>query len=102
MIMNTWLRLILFAVAAVACSLTSQAHEIVYTASLTGPDENPPNSSVGVGFVRITIDFDLFTMRVEASFDDLQGTVTAAHVHAATTVPFTGNAGVATQTPTFQ
>jgi len=40
-------------------------------------------------------------MRVVVSFSGLTGTTTASHIHAATTVPGTGTAGVATQTPTF-
>ena len=49
----------------------------------------------------MTIDFDLFTMRVEADFSALQGTVMTAHIHAATPVQNSGTAGVATQTPSF-
>jgi hypothetical protein len=79
----------------------AQAHEVVYAARLSGPDESPANDSTGVGFAKITLDFDLFTMRVEADFGDLQGTVTASHIHAPTAVPFAGTAGVATQTPSF-
>ncbi len=79
----------------------ASAHEVVYAARLSGPDENPSNNSTGVGFAKITLDFDLFTMRVEAQFDALEGTVTASHIHAPTAVPFSGTAGVATQTPSF-
>ncbi|MFL6531530.1 MAG: CHRD domain-containing protein [Chthoniobacterales bacterium] len=67
-----------------------------------GPNENPANDSTGTGFVRITLDFDLFTMRVEAEFANLVGMTTAAHIHAATATPLSGNAGVATQTPSFE
>src|SRR3954470_6321132 len=81
--------------------LSARAHERIYTASLSGPNESPANASPGTGSVIITIDLDLFTMRVEASFSGLQGTVTAAHIHAATATPFSGTAGVATQTPSF-
>jgi CHRD domain len=41
-------------------------------------------------------------MRVQSNFSGLIGTVTAAHIHAATPSPFIGNAGVATVTPTFK
>ncbi len=40
-------------------------------------------------------------MRVQASFSGLLGNTTASHIHAATTVPGAGTAGVATQTPSF-
>ncbi len=95
-------RLIMFLLAATTIGpRTATAHELEYGAFLSGPNESPPNASPGTGSVRITIDLDLFTLRVEADFDNLQGATTAAHIHAATAVPFAGTAGVATQTPSF-
>ncbi len=47
----------------------ARAHDRIYTASLSGPEESPANASPGTGYVTVTIDLDLFTMRVEASFD---------------------------------
>ena len=38
---------------------------------------------------------------MRTTFSGLTGNTTASHIHAPTAVPFTGNAGVATQTPTF-
>jgi hypothetical protein len=49
----------------------------------------------------VTVDFDLATMRVEAQFSGLDGTVTAAHIHCCTVDPGLLNAGVATIVPTF-
>src|SRR4051794_14400102 len=80
----------------------ASAHGLIYVATLSGADENPANSSAGSGFVRVTIDFDLFTMRIQARFGVLQGGVTAAHIHAATSNPLSGSAGVATQLPSFE
>lgn len=101
--MNTKWPLILLFVATGALMLpTTEAHEVVYTAFLSGPNETPPNPSLGIGFVTITVDLDLFTLRVEATFSNLQGLVTAAHIHAATAAPFAGTAGVATQLPNFE
>ncbi len=40
-------------------------------------------------------------MRVQATFSNLLGTVTASHIHCCTASPLTGTAGVATTTPTF-
>lgn len=77
------------------------AHEAVYVAYIGGPNQDPPVNSTGTGFVRITLDFDLFTMRVEAEFTNLAGTTTAAHIHAPTMMPLSGNTGVATQIPSF-
>ncbi len=95
--------LIFFLLAAAAIGpLTATAHEVIYTASLSGPNASPPNASPGTGFVTLTVDLDVFTLRVEANFSDLEGPTTAAHIHAATATPFTGTAGVATQMPSFE
>lgn len=79
----------------------AQAHTVLYSAVLSGPAEAPPNASTGTGTALITLDFDLVTMKVEATFSGLLGTVTAAHIHGATAVAGTGTAGVMTVTPTF-
>jgi hypothetical protein len=79
----------------------SHAQVQVYNAFLSGPAESPPNASPGTGFAKVTINPVANTMRVEASFSGLLGTTTASHIHAATAIPFTGTAGVATTTPTF-
>ncbi len=84
-----------------AVAMPAAAHEAVYTTSLNGPSEAPPNTSPGIGMATITIDFDLVTMRVQESFSGLSGDVTAAHIHCCTAIPETGTAGVATVTPTF-
>lgn len=87
--------------AVTAMPAAASAHQIVYTAPLDGLSEAPPNDSPGIGMARITIDFDLVTMRVEESFNDLQGNVTASHIHCCTVVPGAGTIGVATTLPTF-
>jgi hypothetical protein len=73
----------------------------IYVATLDGPSESPPNASPGTGFATITLDTVLHSMRVEVTFSGLLGTTTASHIHAATPVPGTGVAPVATQVPTF-
>ena len=75
------------------------AHEVTYTAVLTGDAEVPAISSPGTGTATVTVDLDLATMRVQADFSGLDGNVTAAHIHCCT--PPGGNVGVATPTPTF-
>jgi hypothetical protein len=57
------------------------------------------SGSAGTGTAKVTIDFDLVTMRVEASFSGLGGNTTASHIHCCV-LPGT-NIGVATQTPSF-
>ena len=57
--------------------------------------------TTGTGTVFVTLDQTLGTMRVQASFSGLVGTTLAAHIHCCTVTPLTGNAGVATETPSF-
>lgn len=86
---------------AVALSLgataNAYAHTKVYTTTLSGAAESPPNPSLGTGTAKVTMDFDLVTMRVEVSFSGLTGTTTNAHIHCCA-LP---TAGVATMQPTF-
>jgi hypothetical protein len=82
-----------------SASFAVHAATFTYTANLDGASENPPNASPGTGFAEITWDDVLHTMRVEANFTGLIGTVTAAHIHCCTTAP--NNVGVATMTPSF-
>jgi hypothetical protein len=49
----------------------------------------------------VDVDPVAHTMRVRITFSGLTGTTTASHIHSATSVAFTGTAGVATTTPTF-
>jgi CHRD domain len=89
------------AIAALAITVPAAGATLVYTATLSGAAESPPTASPGTGFATITLDTTAVTMRVEANFSGLLGTTTAAHIHCCTTVANTGNAGVATATPTF-
>jgi CHRD domain len=70
-----------------------------YSGSLTGPAENPPNASPGTGTATVVIDTAAHTLTVNVSFSGLLGNTTASHIHCCIAAP--GNAGVATQTPTF-
>lgn len=100
-------------VGAVAVALTAasaaSATITVYTASLSGPNEAPPNTSPGTGTTFVTIDDVLNTMRVQVTFSGLVPTTTAgapsgvtnAHIHGPTVTPFAGTASVATTLPTF-
>ncbi|HEX8603026.1 MAG TPA: CHRD domain-containing protein [Pseudoduganella sp.] len=90
------------ALATIALGMASlSANATVYTASLSGAVEAPPNASPGTGTV--TVDFDLaaHTMTVDVTFSGLLAGTTAAHIHCCTAVPGTGTAGVATELPTF-
>jgi hypothetical protein len=91
----------LAAAVALTCAGAAQATITIYGATLTGPNESPPNASTGTGTATVTVDDVANTMLVEVTFSGLTGTTTASHIHAPTAVPLTGTAGVATQTPTF-
>lgn len=77
------------------------AHSVVYEALLDGASEATPVATPGTGWARVTLDDHDFTMRVEASFADLVGNVTASHIHCCTAAPGAGTAGVASAVPTF-
>lgn len=89
------------ALAAASVALPAFAHDIVYTAPLSGAAEFPPNASAGTGLATVTFNDDDFTMRVQVTFAGLTGTTTASHIHCCTAAAGAGNAGVATTTPTF-
>jgi hypothetical protein len=87
----------------VLCAIANQlanAQTKVYEFDLSGLNEHPPVVSTGSGFARATFDLGLATMRIEANFQDLLGTTTAAHIHCCD-FDVNTNAGVATTTPTF-
>jgi len=87
--------------AALGFAPAAQAAINVYTATLSGPAESPPNASPGTGSATVTIDTVANTMRVQATFSGLTSGTTASHIHAATATPFSGTAGVATTLPSF-
>lgn len=87
--------------ASLVCASPVLAQTTVYNATLTGPNESPANASTGTGTTTVTIDASANTMLVQIAFSGLTGTTTASHIHAPTASPFTGTAGVATQTPYF-
>jgi hypothetical protein len=75
------------------------ASTILYTANLSGANENPTTGSPGTGFAMVTIDTVAQTMEVNVTFQGLTSGDTAAHIHCC--VAPGGNVGVATTTPTF-
>jgi CHRD domain/PEP-CTERM motif len=92
---------ILAAGAALALAAPVAASIRIYEADLSGPAEFPPVASPGTGEVTVTFDTDTLTMRVQASFADLVGNTTVAHIHCCTAVPGAGTVGVATWPGTF-
>jgi len=76
------------------------AHGVIpYKADLNGP--SALTASPGVGTVLVDFNPHQHSMRVQATFSGLLGTTTASHIHSATLLAFTGNAGVATTMPSF-
>ena len=86
-------------------ALPASAATITYTTSLSGPAEDPPNTSPGTGTAIVTVDDVLNTMRVQVSFAGLQGITSASHIHVINGPGDTNladtNGPVVTTTPTF-
>ena len=89
----------LLAALALVATPTSHAAVISFDVNLSGANEVPPNASPGTGTADIELDTVLRTLSMDVIFEGLIGMTTAAHIHCCT--PPTGNAGVATQVPTF-
>jgi hypothetical protein len=87
--------------ATVGLVSNAQAVPVDFSATLSGPNESPPNASLGTGTALVTFDLAANTMRVQVTFSGLTGTDTASHIHCCTALPGAGTAGVATTTPTF-
>ena len=100
--MKARLSLLMVLAVCLGGATAATAAPITYTASLSGDIESPPNSSTGTGFTTVIYDDLLHTLDVAVDFTDLTGVTTVSHIHCCTTVPFTGTAGVATETPTFE
>jgi hypothetical protein len=100
--LGSWAIVSLIVSLAIVGFSAAQASVITYNVTLDGPSESPPNVSPGVGTAVVEVDATAHTMRVHViSFSGLVGYTTASHIHAATAVPGTGTAGVATTTPSF-
>lgn len=85
--------------AAAVLPVSANAAMFVYEAELLGSAQNPPIVTTGTGSTTFTYDDVLHSLRVQAIFSNLIGTVTAAHMHIGMG-PGT-NGGVATGVPTF-
>ena len=91
--------LVAFASALLAAAPAFGGPIFVYTTTLTGPNENPPIASAGIGVATVTVDTAAHTLRVQETFSGLTTGTTASHIHCCVLTP-TGTAGVATMTPT--
>jgi len=87
--------------AALLLANGASAAVITYAATLTGAAEVPSTPSAGTGSAVVIVDTTANTMQVTVTFSGLTGTTTASHIHCCTATTGSGNAGVATTTPTF-
>src|SRR5690349_13756593 len=92
---------LLAAVVAAASLGIAHAVPVTINTTLSGAAESPPTGSPGTGTGSVTFDLAAHTLVVSETFSGLLSTTTASHIHCCTPTPGTGNAGVATQTPTF-
>lgn len=86
-------------VVAVASAAPSHAQVLTYVTDLAGGGEG--SGSPGTGFAQVDYNPVAHTLSLDTNFSGLLGTTTASHIHSPTAAPFTGNAGVATQLPSF-
>lgn len=93
--------LVLIALAASLWAGGAHAIPILYSATMTGPAEDPPNASPATGTALVEYDPDAHTLSLDVDFMDLLGTTTAAHIHCCTVDPGTGSVAPATTVPTF-
>lgn len=95
--MKKLLSLLVFVLAIFAWSGVAKADPLVFTTTLSGANEVPPNASPGAGSAVVTVDGN--TMTVSVNFSGLLGNTTASHIHCC--VPPGTNGQVATAVPTF-
>ena len=99
--MKTYLRALSVPLFLSLAAANLQATILQYEAILDGPSESPANASPGTGLGFVNYDDVAHTLSVNVTFSGLTGATTASHIHAATTSPGSGTAGVATTTPYF-
>jgi CHRD domain/PEP-CTERM motif len=91
--------LLLVACWAFLGGASAQADPIHFTAVLTGPAENPPNSSPGAGVALVSYDSSLQQLGIGAVFFGLLAPTTIAHIHCCVDSP--GIADPATMVPSL-
>ena len=80
-------------------AVAGHAAILQFHTQLLGANENPPVASPGSGYALVTFDTTAHTLVVYASFENLVGTTTVAHIHCCVDEP--GTVGVATYPGTF-
>ncbi|MFC0134563.1 CHRD domain-containing protein [Massilia eurypsychrophila] len=87
--------------ATMVLGFASTAHSQVtnHTATMSGPNEAPPNSSPGTGAATLLINENFNEIRLQVDFTGLTAPTVAAHIHCCTPPP--GTAPAATPLPAF-
>ena len=86
-------------VAVLMLSPVAKADQLVFTTTLTGSQEVPPNASPGIGSALVTLDTVTNLLTVNVSFAGLVSPTTVAHIHCCAGP---GNIAIpATAVPTF-
>jgi hypothetical protein len=98
--MNRVALAVILAVSTAIPTANAQAAEFFFESGLSGANEFPVVVTPGNGHTRVTYNDVQHTLRVEATFANLIGTTTAAHIHVRLD-PNNPNGGVATQVPSF-
>jgi len=93
------MKTILLSLLTASSLVSAQADLFQYVVTFSDLGEALPSTGTGSGAVNY--DSVTHSLQLQANFSGLQGNTTASHIHAPTLVPGTGNAGVATTTPTF-
>jgi hypothetical protein len=76
----------------------ASSHTIVITGTFA-PEGGP--TATGTGSTTVTVDTDILSMLVQATWSGTSGITTAAHIHCCQAIAGTGNVGVATEVPSF-
>jgi MYXO-CTERM domain-containing protein len=72
---------VLCAMALTTLSGAASAALLLFTGTLEGTQEAPPNASPGTGAVSLSIDDATFIWTLTGSYSGLTGTTTASHIH---------------------
>ena len=98
-------RLIAFASLALLCAAPAYATQHLFETvtvsggvptgpGMDGPSESPANASPGTGYGTALYDDLAHTLKLDATFTGLTGTVTQSHIHTPTATPFVSTVGV--------
>ena len=91
----------LLAASGFLAASSAQATLITYRGTLSGAAEVPAVVTAGTGSAVVVYDTVAHTLNISATFNGLTSTTTASHIHCCTARTFAGNAGVATEVPSF-